>query len=54
MPIVDIRRTHVNRWRDQLVERVSAATVNTGMGTLSSLFAWCIDQAWIEHTRVTV
>lgn len=48
-PLVEIRKSEVIQWRDQLVERVSPATVNTVMGTLSALFTWCIGRDWIEH-----
>lgn len=48
-PLVEIRRNDVIAWRDSLLERVSAATVNTVMGTLSAFFTWCIEQDWIEH-----
>lgn len=48
-PLFEIRKSDVIQWRDDLVERVSAATVNTTMGTLSALFTWCIGRDWIEH-----
>ena len=47
VPIAEIRKTHVLAWRDDLVERVSAASVNSIMGTLSSAFAWFVDKDWI-------
>jgi integrase len=48
-PLVEIRKSDVIQWRDELVERVSAATVNTIMGTLSAMFTWCIGRDWLEH-----
>lgn len=48
-PLVEIRKNDVIQWRDQTVQRVSAATVNTTMGTLSALFTWCIGRDWLEH-----
>lgn len=47
VPIAEIRKTHVLAWRDDLVERMSAASVNSIMGTLSSAFAWFVDKDWI-------
>ncbi|MBA3465099.1 MAG: tyrosine-type recombinase/integrase [Deltaproteobacteria bacterium] len=32
-----------------ILSSVSAATVNTVMGTLSAAFTWCIDRDWLEH-----
>jgi len=45
--LLDIAKSDVVRWRDDLLERVSAATVNTCMGTLSSAFSWFVDQSYI-------
>lgn len=44
----EIRKPDVVRWRDRLSAELSAATVNTLLGTLSSAFSWFIDQRWIE------
>lgn len=49
VPLISIHKSDVIAWRDELVERVSTATVNTVMGTLSALFAWCVDRRWLEH-----
>jgi integrase len=47
--IVDIRRSHILAWRDKLAERMSASSVNSIFGTLSSAFAWFVGRDWIEH-----
>lgn len=49
VPIGDIHKPDVIRWRDNLSTRVSAAYVNALVGTLSSAFSWFIDQRWIER-----
>ena len=48
VPLVDIRRSDVVEWRDELGERVAAATVNTVLGTLSSAFTFFVGRDWIE------
>jgi integrase len=48
VPLVDIGKPDVIRWRDDLLERVSAATVNTCMGTFSSACTWFAEQGWIS------
>lgn len=45
--LVDIGKSDVVRWRDDLLERVSGATVNTCMGTLSSACSWFVDHDYI-------
>lgn len=45
----EIHKPDVVRWRDQISTEVSAATVNTMLGTLSSAFSWFVDQRWIER-----
>lgn len=47
-PITDISKSNVLVWRDDLVERMSAASVNSIMGTLSAAFAWFLGKDWIE------
>lgn len=49
VPIVEIRKPDVIRWRDDLSTRVSATYVNALVGTLSSAFSWFVDQRWIER-----
>lgn len=49
VPLVSIRRADVVTWRDDLGQRVAAATVNSVMGTLSAAFAWFVGRDWIEH-----
>lgn len=49
VPIVEIRKTNVLAWRDGLAERMSAASVNSIMGTLSAAFSWFVGKDWIEH-----
>lgn len=46
-PLHEIGRKHVVAWRDMASGKMSAPTVNTLVGTLSSLFGWCIDQRWL-------
>lgn len=48
VPIVEIRKTHVLAWQDGLAEKMSAASVNSIRGTLSSAFAWFVGRDWIE------
>lgn len=50
VPITEIRKTNVLAWRDDLFERMSAASVNSIMGTLSAAFTWFVDREWIEHS----
>lgn len=45
--ITDIGKLDVVRWRDDLLERVSGARVNTCMGTLSSACSWFVEQGYI-------
>lgn len=45
----EIHKARVVSWRDHLSTEVSAATVNTLLGTLSSAFTWFVDQRWIER-----
>ena len=47
VPIVSIQRASVIEWREKLHERVSASTVNTITGTLSSAFSYFVDHAWV-------
>jgi len=47
VPLAEIRKAHVLAWRDDLIGRMSAASVNTILGTLSSAFAWFVDKDWI-------
>ncbi len=49
VPLVDIRKSDVLVWRDELSQRVSGATVNTVMGTLSAAFTFFIGRDWLEH-----
>jgi integrase len=49
MPLIEIHRADVIRWRDELGQKVTASTVNTVLGTLSSAFAFFIDRDWAEH-----
>ena len=49
VPISDIHKADVVRWRDDLSGRVSATFVNSLVGTLSSAFSWFVDQRWIER-----
>lgn len=48
-PLHEIDRKHVIAWRDVVSGKMSGPSVNTLVGTLSSLFAWCIEQRWIER-----
>lgn len=48
VPLVEIRKGNILQWRQELVERISSATVNTVMGTLSSAFGWFVGRDWIE------
>ena len=48
VPIVEIRKANILAWRDKLAERMSAASVNSIMGTLSAAFSWFADRDWIE------
>lgn len=48
-PLHEIDRKHVVAWRDAASGKMSGPSVNTLVGTLSSLFAWCIEQRWIER-----
>lgn len=47
MALVDIRKSDVIKWRDELEQRVSASTVNTVLGTLSSAFTFFVGRDWI-------
>ncbi len=49
VPLADIKRTDIIAWRDDQAQRLSAASVNTNMGALSSAFSFFVDRAWIEH-----
>jgi integrase len=49
VPITEIRKSNVLAWRDDLVERMSAASVNSITGTLSAAFSWFVGRDWIEH-----
>lgn len=51
--IAEIRKTNILAWRDDLAERISAASVNSIMGTLSAAFSWFVDKDWIEHNPCT-
>lgn len=46
-PLHEIDRKHVTAWRDDASGKISGPTVNTLVGTLSSLFGWCIEQRWL-------
>ncbi|MCX5748435.1 MAG: tyrosine-type recombinase/integrase [Proteobacteria bacterium] len=49
VPIVDIRRNDVIRWRDGLnIGLLTPSTVNTVLGTLSSAFTFFVEQEWID------
>ncbi len=48
VPISDIHKPDVIRWRDTLSSSVSATFVNSLVGTLSSAFSWFVDQRWLE------
>lgn len=48
VPLVDIRRSDVIRWRDKIGQSVSASTVNTLVGTLSSAFTFFVGRDWLE------
>lgn len=48
VPIVDIRKSDVIRWRDDIGKLVSASTVNTLVGTLSSAFTFFVGRDWID------
>jgi integrase len=48
VPITEIRKADVVRWRDELSLKVAAAYVNSMLGTLSSAFTWFVDQRWVE------
>jgi integrase len=48
-PLHEIDRKHVIAWRDSASGKMSGPSVNTLVGTLSSLFAWCVEQRWIER-----
>lgn len=47
VPIVEIRKPDVIRWRDELSTRVSATYVNALVGAMSSAFTWFMDQRWL-------
>jgi len=49
VPIVEIHKPAVIRWRDELSAHVSASYVNSLVGTLSSAFSWFVDQRWVER-----
>src|SRR5690606_23030269 len=49
VPIVDIRKSHMKEWRDELGERVSPATVNTVWWTASAAFKFFVEKEWIER-----
>lgn len=44
----EIRKPDIVRWRDRISAEMSAGTVNTLLGTLSSAFTWFVEQRWIE------
>lgn len=46
-PLATIAKPHVMRWRDDLARALAPAHVNSMIGTLSSLFAYAIDQRWV-------
>lgn len=48
VPVIEIRRADIITWRDELGDRVGAATVSTVMGTASSAFTYFVDRGWIE------
>lgn len=45
----EIRKADIVSWRDRLSTQISASTVNTLLGTLSSAFSWFVEQQWIER-----
>jgi integrase len=49
VPLVDIRKSDVIAFRDDLGKRVAAATVNTVLGTFSAAFTFFIGRDWLEH-----
>lgn len=49
VPLTEIRKANILGWRDKLIERMSAASVNTITGTLSAAFTWFVDKDWLEH-----
>lgn len=49
VPIVEIRKTNILAWRNELAEHMSASSVNSIFGTLSAAFAWFADRDWIEY-----
>lgn len=49
VPICEIHKADVIRWRDDLSGRVSPTFVNSLVGTLSSAFSWFVDQRWVER-----
>lgn len=48
VPITEIRKSGILAWRDGLVDRMSATSINSIFGTLSSAFSWFVDKDWIE------
>lgn len=48
VPIAEIRKGNILAWRDDLIERMSATSVNSIMGTLSAAFSWFVDKDWLE------
>ncbi len=52
VPIVEIRKNDVIAWRDDLGKHVTALTVNTILGTLSSAFTFFIGRDWITDNPV--
>jgi integrase len=45
--IVEIRKSHMLAWRDDLAGRVSNGTVNTVWATASAAFSYFVDMEWI-------
>lgn len=49
-PIVEIDKARIVKWRDHASTQMSAANVNTLLGSLSSAFSWFVEQRWLERS----
>lgn len=49
----EVRKASVVAWRDRMATEMSASTVNTLLGTLSSAFSWFVEQQWIPVNPCT-
>ncbi|MBL9015131.1 MAG: site-specific integrase, partial [Myxococcales bacterium] len=47
VPIANIRKSHVMKWRDDQATQYAATTVNGNLTCLSSAFSYFVDQEWI-------